>query len=318
MNERSIFLATLDRGDPQQRQQYLAEACGDDVELRQRVEALLRSHEAAGSFLGTPVAAQVAAAGAPTSDTPSSPGTAETLGGPVPNLAANDLTFLAPPTKPGSLGRLDHYEILQVVGRGGMGVVLKAFDDELQRIVAIKVMAPQFAANATARRRFAREALAAAAVSHDHVVGIHAVEKDAATPYLVMQFIQGVSLEERLERTGPLQVKEILRIGHQAACGLAAAHAQGLVHRDIKPANILLENGIERVKITDFGLARAVDDASVTQSGVITGTPMFMAPEQAASGPVGHRADLVSLGRVPYALCPGHPPFRATTPLAVR
>src|SRR5258707_12773756 len=106
MNERSIFLATLDRGDPQQRQQYLAEACGDDVGLRQRVEALLRSHEKAGSFLSTPAAEHVAAAGAPTSDTPSSPGTAETPGGPVPNLAADDLHFFAPPTNRCAVGRL--------------------------------------------------------------------------------------------------------------------------------------------------------------------------------------------------------------------
>src|SRR5205823_2188910 len=101
------------------------------------------------------------------------------------------------------------------------------------------------------------------------------------------------------------------------ADGLAAAHRQGLVHRDIKPANILLENGVERVKITDFGLARAIDDASVTQSGVIAGTPMFMAPEQAAGEPVDHRADLFSLGSVLYAMCTGHPPFRASGTMAV-
>jgi serine/threonine protein kinase len=106
-------------------------------------------------------------------------------------------------------------------------------------------------------------------------------------------------------------VKAILRVGMQAARGLAAAHAQGIVHRDIKPANILLENGIERVKITDFGLARAVDDASITQSGVIAGTPLYMSPEQANGEAVDPRSDLFSLGSVLYALCTGHPPFRA-------
>src|SRR5262249_542438 len=124
-------------------------------------------------------------------------------------------------------------------------------------------------------------------------------------------------LQERIDRAGPLELKEILRIGHQTACGLAAAHAQGIVHRDIKPANILLENGIERVKLTDFGLARTVDDASVTQSGVIAGTPLFMSPEQAAGESVDHRSDLFSLGSVLYMMCTGHAPFRASGTMAV-
>src|SRR5437879_11462402 len=103
----------------------------------------------------------------------------------------------------------------------------------------------------------------------------------------------------------------------QIAEGLAAAHKQGLVHRDIRPSNILLENGVERVKITDFGLARAIDDASLTQSGVIAGTPQYMSPEQAEGRPADHRSDLFSLGSVLYALCTGRPPFRAETTTAV-
>src|SRR5262249_20984681 len=153
--------------------------------------------------------------------------------------------------KPGSLGRLDHYEILELVGKGGMGVVLRAFDEKLHRVVAIKVLAPFLASSGTARQRFVREAQAAAAVTHDHVIDIHAVEDGGPLPYLVMQFIDGQTLEQKLNRTGPLQVKEILRIGLQTACGLAAAHAQGLIHRDIKPGNIMLENSVERVKIPD-------------------------------------------------------------------
>jgi uncharacterized protein (TIGR03067 family) len=233
--------------------------------------------------------------------------------------AAADLPpdFLAPPDKPGRLGKLDHYAILEVVGRGGMGVVLKAFDEKLQRTVAVKVLAPQLAASSAARRRFEREARAAAAVAHEHVVAIHAVEGDRPLPYLVMQYVAGVSLQERLDRSGPLGLKEILRIGMQTAAGLAAAHAQGLVHRDVKPANILLENGVERVKLTDFGLARAADDASISQSGVVAGTPMYMAPEQARGEAVDHRADLFALGSVLYALCTGRPPFRASSAMAV-
>jgi hypothetical protein len=230
---------------------------------------------------------------------------------------ADDLSFLGPGTRPGSLGRLSHYEILAVLGRGGFGVVLKAQDDVLDRVVAIKVLAPAVASNGTARSRFKREAKAAAAISHDHVVGIHAVGEANGVAFIVMQFIAGVSLQQRLDGSGPLELKEILRIGLQTAAGLGAAHAQGLVHRDIKPANILLENGIERVKITDFGLARTIDDASLTQSGVIAGTPMYMAPEQAAGEAVDHRADLFSLGSVLYTMCTGRPPFRATSTMAV-
>jgi formylglycine-generating enzyme required for sulfatase activity/serine/threonine protein kinase/tetratricopeptide (TPR) repeat protein len=229
----------------------------------------------------------------------------------------DSLEFLAPSTKPESLGRLDHYEVLEVIGRGGMGMVLKAFDEALHRVVAVKVLSPSLASSATARRRFGREAKAAAAVSHDHVVTIHAVEGDKPIPYLVMQCVAGFSLEDKLARHGPLGVKEILRIGMQTAEGLAAAHKQGLVHRDIKPANILLENGVERVKITDFGLARAVDDASLTQSGVVAGTPQYMSPEQAQGEAVDHRSDLFSLGSVLYAMCTGRPPFRATGTMAV-
>ncbi len=219
---------------------------------------------------------------------------------------------------PGRLKKLDGYEIIGEVGRGGMGVVLKGFDPKLQRVVAIKVLAPHLAANAAARERFLREARAAAAVAHEHVVTIHAVEESASgTPYLVMQFVPGRSLQERLDQSGPLELKEILRIGMQTAAGLAAADAQGLVHRDIKPANILLENGVERVKLADFGLARAADDASLTRSGVITGSPQFMSPEQARGETADHRSDLFGLGCVLYAMCAGHPPFRAPTALAV-
>jgi serine/threonine protein kinase len=234
---------------------------------------------------------------------------------------ANDidrpLDFLDPSDKAGVLGRLGHYDIQEVIGRGGMGIVLKAFDNKLHRIVAIKVMAPHLAASPSARKRFTREAQAAAAIRNDHVVGIHAVEDAKDLPYLVMEYVSGESLQQRLDRHGPLELREILRIGHQTACGLAGAHAHGLIHRDIKPANILLENGVERVKITDFGLARAVDDASLSQSGVVAGTPQYMAPEQARGEPVDHRADLFSLGSVLYAMCTGRVPFRAGGSIAV-
>jgi hypothetical protein len=292
MSERAIFLNALDREDSAERAAYLDVACIGRPELRRRIERLLQLHQVKDTFLEVSAPEQLA-------------------------RGEQALPFLAPAGEPGSLGRLDHYEVLAVVGRGGTGVVLKALDTKLRRVVAVKVLAPQLAASGTARRRFVREARAAAAVRDDHVVDIHAVQDDGAVPYLVMEYVAGVTLQERIETSGPLELKEVLRIGQQAASGLAAAHAQGLIHRDVKPANILLENGVERVKITDFGLARAADDASLSQSGVITGTPLYMSPEQARGDAVDHRTDLFSLGSVLYALCTGRPPFRATTTMAV-
>jgi hypothetical protein len=228
------------------------------------------------------------------------------------------LGFLSPPQKSGELGRLGRYEIREEVGRGGMGVVLKAFDPSLHRVVAIKVLAPHLATSGVARQRFLREARAAACVTHDHIVTIHAVDEANGLPYLVMQYVAGKSLQERLDRDGPpTDLAEIVRIGMQTASALAAAHGHGIVHRDVKPANILLEEGVQRVKITDFGLARAADDASLTQSGFVAGSPLYMAPEQARGEAIDHRADLFSLGSVLYTLCTGRPPFRASHALAV-
>src|SRR5262249_15361329 len=152
---------------------------------------------------------------------------------------------------------------------------------------------------------------------HENVVTIYAVE-ERPIPHLVMEFIPGQTLQEKLDETGPLDVPEVLRIGQQIANGLAAAHEMGLIHRDIKPSNILLERGIDqRAKITDFGLARTADDASLTQSGIIAGTPMYMAPEQANGEAIDQRADLFSLGSVLYVMCTGRPPFRASTTMGV-
>lgn len=224
---------------------------------------------------------------------------------------------LGPTDDPAMLGRLGGYEISGVVGAGGMGVVLKAVDRSLDRTVAIKVLSPYLATSGAARRRFAREAKAAAAVLHPNVIAIHSVSNDESLPYLVMPYVRGASLQRRLDREGPLPLAEVLRIGAQIAAGLAAAHAQGLVHRDIKPANILLEEGIERVTITDFGLARAVDDATITHSGVAAGTPQYMSPEQARGESLDQRSDLFSLGSVLYAVCTGRAPFRADTTYGV-
>ena len=333
MNERTIFLNALELADAAARDAYLDQACGGDAALRQSVAALLKSHEEASGFLRKPAVEQVVTS-AFSADTPAEPlKPTDLIDGGSANVAApassamtqpehsragdDDLSFLDPATTAGSLGRLGHYEIQEVIGKGGFGIVLKGFDSRLHRVVAIKVLSPAYAANGSARKRFIREARAAAAVKNEHVVGIYDVQEDANPPYLVMECIDGISLQEKIDRHGPPGVIAILRIGMQIAEGLAAAHKQGKIHRDIKPANILLENGVERVKITDFGLARAVDDASVTQSGTIAGTPMYMSPEQAEGLSIDHRSDLFSLGTVLYAMCTGHPPFRASGTHAV-
>lgn len=223
----------------------------------------------------------------------------------------------APEEDPTCIGYLDHYHVRRVLGHGGMGIVMDAWDPKLRRTIAIKSMHPHLAANGTSRQRFVREARAAAAVVHPNVVAIHSVHDEHHPPYLVMPLIDGETLQSRLDRCGPLDVDAALRIAGQIADGLAAAHAQGLIHRDIKPANILLEHGTERALITDFGVARALNDATVTASGMIPGTPEYMSPEQASGDPLDSRSDLFSLGCVLYAMLSGHSPFRGESPLTV-
>ena len=310
MTEREMFLALLDLSDPAARAAFLDGACAGDAALRGRVESLLRSHEGAGSFLGEPAVAPLPPGADPTQGVDG-----EAI--PFDPAGMGALNFLAPSRRPDSLGRLGHYEVLEVLGRGGFGIVFRAFDEVLHRVVAVKVLTPQLALTSPARKRFLREARASARVRHENVVQVYAVE-ESPLPHLVMEYVPGETLQQRLDRAGPLDLPEAVQVGAQIAEGLAAAHATGLVHRDVKPANVLLEPGsAPRVKITDFGLARAADDASLTQSGLVAGTPMFMAPEQARGERVDHRADLFSLGSVLYTVCTGRPPFRANGTLAV-
>ncbi len=230
-----------------------------------------------------------------------------------------DFRFLLPCDEPDFLGRLGPFRIRRLLGRGGMGVVFQAYDPDLDREVAIKVIDPHLMGNEKARQRFCREARTAASVTHDHIVAVHQVAEDehSGLPYLVMQLVSGESLEQRLRRVGKLDSTTVARIGMQAAAGLAAAHAAGLVHRDVKPANILLEAPYDRVKLTDFGLARAVEDVRLTGTGVVAGSPLYMSPEQARGEAVDHRTDLFSLGSVLYEAISGQAPFAAPTPLSV-
>jgi serine/threonine protein kinase len=314
VTEEQVFLAALDLPDATARAAYLDATCGVESAFRKQVETLLANHFRSGEFLDVPAAEQIKAAARDdqTLDAAADARPAEMN----PEDESEGLHFLTPSDRPDSLGRLGHYEILQVLGKGGFGIVFRAFDDVLQRVVAIKVMAPQLAVTSPARKRFLREARTSAQVRHENVVHVYEVGEQPL-PYLAMEFIPGETLQQRLDRLGPLDVPETLRIGRQIAEGLAAAHANDLIHRDIKPGNVLLEGGHQKVKITDFGLARAADDASMTQSGMIAGTPMYMAPEQALGQTLDQRADLFSLGSVLYQMVSGRAPFRANTTIAV-
>ncbi len=210
--------------------------------------------------------------------------------------------------------RILQYEVVGVIGRGSMGIVVKAFDPGLARHVAIKLLAPELAGSETARRRFACEARFAAALRHEHVVAIHVVSEWDGMPLLVMEYVNGSSLEDLFAADKAFSVQEIARIGQQTALGLAAAHEARLIHRDIKPANILLEEGTGHVRVADFGLARALDeDFHLSQPGLLLGTPNFMSPEQVDGKALTAASDLFGLGSVLYTLCAGQLPFQAET-----
>jgi tetratricopeptide (TPR) repeat protein len=224
------------------------------------------------------------------------------------------------PGQPGELGRLGPYRVQAELGRGGMGVVFRAYDEALARPVAVKVLRPELDEPA-ARGRLLREAQLAAQFRHDHVVTVHAVvSPPGRPPYLVMEYVPGPSLaallatEKRLE---PARAAELLV---QVADGLAAAHAAGLVHRDVKPGNILLEPDTGRAKLTDFGLARGgATPSGLTQDGVLAGTPAYMSPEQArGEANLDRRTDVYSLGVTLYEALTGELPFRGTTTMLLQ
>jgi serine/threonine protein kinase/Leucine-rich repeat (LRR) protein len=243
------------------------------------------------------------------------------------NANRESFGFLNPPQNPEELGRLGPYRVLKVLGHGGMGMVFLAEDPRLKRTVALKVMLPEVAKKETARERFLREARATAAIEHDHIITIYQVDEDRGVPYLAMPLLKGMSLENYLRKKckdepalgpGGLTLGQILKLAREIAKGLAAAYERGLIHRDIKPANIWLDaTAGGRVKILDFGLARPTEtDSTITQSGMIVGTPAYMAPEQAAGQKIDGRADLFSLGVVLYRLCAGRLPWKGETAMA--
>ena len=277
--QQAIELPTPDR------RAFLAVACEGDEHLRREVNQLL----AAFDWLDDPV---------------------------TESAGANDLPRFAPPMTAGDIGRLGKYRILLELGRGGMGAVFLAFDGRLQRWIALKLMLPRAAANASAKDRFLREARAAARIDSDHVVTIHEADEIDGVPYIALQHLNGCPLNDYLRENGTLSVAQAVRVARETALGLTAAHALGLVHRDIKPGNLWLEAPNGRVKILDFGLAKPVEGngfAPHSASGVVVGTPAYMAPEQARGQPLDPRADLFSLGCTVYQLVTGQLPFGRPT-----
>jgi urea transport system substrate-binding protein len=241
--------------------------------------------------------------------------------------------FLSPPQEAGEVGWLAHYRITGVLGEGGMGFVFDAFDTHLHRRVGLKVLKPDLASNLSFRERFLQEARVAAALPDEYIVTIYQVGLENDVPFLAMKFLYGESLEQCLQREERLPPHEVMRIGREVALGLSAAHERGLIHRDIKPANLWLETPPPepggssatrlsceyhyRMKILDFGLARPIHDTRrLTATGLIVGTPQYLAPEQARGQPLDHRCDLFSLGIVLYRMATGILPFEGSDTLA--
>ena len=221
---------------------------------------------------------------------------------------------------------LGPFQLRRVLGQGGMGTVYEAEDPGLDRLIALKLMNPDFATCEDARQRFLREAQAMAALKNDNVVRVYQVGEVGDILFVKMELLAGESLDARLRRLISLPWHEVVRIGLETASGLAAAHGRGLIHRDIKPSNLWLEAmdrnsmgpAVERVKILDFGLAKSVQaDNRMATGGMILGTPAYMAPEQARCEQVDARADLFSLGCVLYHMAAGSKPFDGSSPTAI-
>lgn len=226
----------------------------------------------------------------------------------------NQLDFLAPALSPDEIGWLAHYRILKILGEGGMGIVLLAEDTQLKRAVALKVIKTEFSHDQEIRQRFLREARTMAQVKSDHVVTIHQVGQENDICYIAMELLEGEPLDSLLDRETRPTLSETLRIGREVAQALAAAHAKGLIHRDIKPENVWLEAPTGRVKLLDFGLARPQKvNVRLTTSGIIMGTPAYMAPEQARAETIDQRTDLFGLGCLLYELITGRTPFYGET-----
>ena len=210
----------------------------------------------------------------------------------------------------------DEYEIIDEIGRGGMATVYRARDVSLDRNVAIKVMSPALLDGEDWPERFKREARTAGALSHPHIIPVHAVRESGDLLYFVMKFVEGRSLDAVVRERGRLPVDLVVRILSEVASALAYAHRKGVVHRDVKPANIMLDDGGWAV-VTDFGIAKLAQAHGLTMTGATVGTPAYMSPEQCMAGEVTGLSDQYSLGVVAYELLTGRVPFVADSMMAM-
>lgn len=217
-----------------------------------------------------------------------------------------------PVEDPALLGRLGGYEILEPIAEGGMGVVFLARDPELERLVAVKMLSPELAEVGPARKRFLREAKAAAALEHENILPVYGVH-DEGVPYIAMRYAEGGTLQDRMDSGHVFTREELFTIARGVSLALAAAHEKGIIHRDIKPANILFSRDGDQIWVCDFGIARSSEDPDLTFAGSIAGTPKYMAPEQAAGGEIDSRSDLFSLGSVLYRCATGRPVYDGET-----
>ena len=203
---------------------------------------------------------------------------------------------------------ISHYHIAEKLGEGGMGVVYKARDTKLERTVALKFLAAHLLQDEESRKRFQREAKAAASLDHPNICTVHAIEESDGRTFIVMAFVKGQSLDKRIE-PGPLKIPDALDIAQQIAKGLEAAHEKGVVHRDIKPANVIVDDK-GQVTVMDFGLALLTEGSKLTALDATLGTVAYMSPEQAQGAKVDHRTDIWALGCVLYEMVCGRRPFQ--------
>ncbi|MCW8132623.1 MAG: serine/threonine protein kinase, partial [Planctomycetota bacterium] len=217
-------------------------------------------------------------------------------------------------TTPSTLPTINGYQLLRKLGQGGMGTVFMARQLSMDRIVAVKILPPQFARNQAFVERFMREARLAGRLNHENVVNAIDAGSENGTYYLAMEYVEGSTVRDLIQKRGSLPEAEALELLRQAATGLKCAHENGLIHRDVKPDNLLLDKD-GTVKLADLGLARSnKDDSSLTQTGTALGTPSYIAPEQARGDKdIDHRADLYALGAMLYHMLTGHTPFKGET-----
>jgi serine/threonine protein kinase/tetratricopeptide (TPR) repeat protein len=208
------------------------------------------------------------------------------------------------------------YRVRKLLGIGGMGAVYRVHDDELNRDVALKLIRADIGANPEALERFKREIQLSSKITHRNVLRVYDLGASEGIKYLTMQFVEGEDLSTILERGGPLPTPRLIHIFRQILEGLIAAHEQGVVHRDLKPQNIMLDAS-DNVFVTDFGLAKSLEQSGMTQTGVIVGTPYYMSPEQVKGSPIDHRSDIYSLGVILYQMSTGQLPFTGSTPYEV-